>query len=82
MTPPARLATALSHQAQGIYCLEAAAELLIAHRTWLHRIDFTTGFITLSRGLADGRQMAAVDWTATAQSGATRLGETATPQLP
>ncbi len=64
MTPPARLATALRHQAQGVYCLEAAAELLIAHGTWLHRTDFTTGFVTLGRGLADGRQMAAVDWTA------------------
>jgi hypothetical protein len=64
MTPPARLATALRHQAQGIYCLEAAAELLIAHGTWLHRADFTTGFIILSRGLTDGQWMAAVDWAA------------------
>ena len=64
MTPPARLATALRHQAQGIYCLEAAAELLIANGTWLHRTDFTTRFVVLSRGLTDGRPMAAIDWPA------------------
>jgi hypothetical protein len=64
MTPPARLATALRRQAQGVYCPEAAAELLIAHGTWLHRTDFTTRFIALSRGLADGRQMATIDWPA------------------
>jgi hypothetical protein len=64
MTPPARLATALRYQAQGVYCLEAAAKLLIAHGTWLHRTDFTGEFITLSRGLADGRWMAIIDWPA------------------
>ncbi len=64
MTPPARLATALRHQAQGIYCCEAAAELLIANGTWLHRTDFTTRFVVLSRGLTDGRPMAAIDWPA------------------
>ena len=64
MTPPAQLATALRHQAQGIYCCEAAAELLIAHGTWLHRTDFTTGFAVLSHGLTDGRPMATIDWAA------------------
>jgi hypothetical protein len=64
MTPPARLATALRRQAQGIYCLEAAAELLIAHETWLHRLDFTTRFVALSRGLPGGPQMATIDWPA------------------
>jgi hypothetical protein len=61
---PARLTAALRNQAQGAYCHEAAAELLIAHGTWLHRNDFTAGFITLHRGLADGRPMAIIDWPA------------------
>jgi hypothetical protein len=64
MTRPALLAAALRNQAQGIYCLEAAAELLIAHATWLHRTDFTNEFITLSHGLTNGRQMAIIDWQA------------------
>lgn len=64
MTPPTRLTAALRNQAQGAYCLEAAAELLIAHGTWLHRNDFTAEFITLHRELADGRQMAIIDWPA------------------
>lgn len=62
MTPPAQLAAALRNQAQGIYCLEAAAELLIAHGAWLHRADFTGEFVSVSRGLTDGRPMAIIDW--------------------
>jgi hypothetical protein len=61
MTSPARLATALRAHAQGLYCTEAAAELLIAG-SWLHRADFTSEFIHVRRGLADGRAMAIVDW--------------------
>lgn len=64
MTRPARLAAALRNQAQGIYCHEAAAELLIAHQTWLHRADFTDTFITISHELTDGRPMALIDWPA------------------
>jgi len=64
VTPPTRLAAALRNQAQGVYCLQAAAEFLIAHGTWLHRNDFTGEFLTLGRGLADGRQMAIIDWPA------------------
>jgi hypothetical protein len=63
MNSPDQLATALRHQADGVYCLEAAANLLIA-QTWLHRTDFTIPFMTLGRGLIDGRLMAAVDWPA------------------
>jgi len=63
MTTSASLATALRHHAQGIYCLEAAAELLIAGY-WLHRADFTSDFLTISSGLADGRSMASIDWPA------------------
>jgi len=38
--PPPRLAALLRDQAKGYYATEAAAELLIAHGTWLHRTDF------------------------------------------
>jgi hypothetical protein len=62
MTPFASLATALRHHAQGVYCLEAAAELLIAGH-WLHRADFSD-FLTTSSDLADGRWMASIDWPA------------------
>jgi len=57
------MAAALRNQADGLCCLEAAAELLIA-QTWLDRDDFTSGFITTAPGLTDARPMAAVDWTA------------------
>jgi hypothetical protein len=63
MTTSASLATALRHHAQGIYCLEAAAELLIAGH-WLHHADFTSDFLTISSGLAEGRSMASIDWPA------------------
>jgi hypothetical protein len=61
---PTDLPTALRAHAQGAYCLEAAAELLIAHRSWLHRTDFTSQYLTISRGLPDGRAMAHIDWPA------------------
>jgi hypothetical protein len=64
MTLPASLATALRHHADGVYCLEAAAELLIAGR-WLHRADFINDFITTTRSdLADGQWTASIDWPA------------------
>jgi hypothetical protein len=64
MTSPITLAIALRHQAEGVYCLEAAAELLIAHQTWLRRADFTSEFIQIGPGLIDKRPMAVVDWPA------------------
>ena len=63
MTSPATLATALRAHAQGLYCPEAAAELLIAG-SWLHRADFTSQFVHVGRGLADGPEMATIDWPA------------------
>jgi hypothetical protein len=60
---PAALAGALRAHAQGIYCLEAAAELLIA-QSWLHRSDFTGQFLTAGPGHTDGPWMAVVDWPA------------------
>jgi hypothetical protein len=62
MSSPSRLATALRHQARGVYCFEAAAELLIAHRFWLQRTDFTAHFVHVRKGLIDGRAMALIDW--------------------
>lgn len=63
MTSPAMLAAALRAHAQGLYCDEAAAELLIA-QSWLHRPDFTSRFLTVVPGIPDGRPMAVVDWDA------------------
>jgi hypothetical protein len=53
MNPPARLAAALRAHAQGLYCPEAAAELLIS-QSWLHRADFTSQFVRIQHGLAGG----------------------------
>jgi hypothetical protein len=44
--------------AEGLYTLEAAAGLIIAHGTWLHREDFSSRFIYHGTGTA------AVDWEA------------------
>ena len=63
MNPPARLAAALRAHAQGLYCPEAAAELLIS-RSWLHRADFTSQFVRIQHGLAGGPETAAIDWPA------------------
>jgi len=63
MTSPAALAAALRAHAQGMYCLEAAAELLIA-QSWLDRTDFTGGFVRLHRGTHAGQPAATVDWPA------------------
>jgi hypothetical protein len=63
MTSPATLATAVRAHAQGLYSLEAAAELLIA-QSWLHRPDFTSQFVHLHRSTPGRRLMASVDWAA------------------
>jgi hypothetical protein len=65
VTSPEMLASALRNHADGLYCLEAAAELLIT-QTWLHRTDFTHRFVFLAvgQGLIDGRPIATVDWSA------------------
>ena len=63
MTSPATLAAALRAHAQGLCCLEAAAELLIA-QTWLHRADFTIRFITVHPGIGGGQPVAVIDWPA------------------
>jgi hypothetical protein len=63
MTSPDKLAAGLRAHAQGLYCLEAAAELLIA-KAWLHRDDFTSRFVTLHPGIGIGQQVAVIDWPA------------------
>ena len=63
MTSPAELAAGLRTHAQGLYCLEAAAELLIA-QSWLHRDDFTSRFVTLHPGTGSGQQVAVIGWPA------------------
>ena len=56
------LTAALRACANGLYPLEAGTELLISNRTFLHRDDFTSRFITC--GTSDGNPMAAIDWDA------------------
>jgi hypothetical protein len=63
MTSPATLAAGLRAHAQGLCCLEAAAELLIA-QSWLHRDDFTSRFITVHPGTGSEQQVAVIDWPA------------------
>jgi hypothetical protein len=63
MTSPDKLAAGLRAHAQGLYCLEAAAELLIA-KSWLHRDDFTSRFVTLHPAIGRGQQVAVIDWPA------------------
>jgi hypothetical protein len=64
MTSPAALAAALRAHAQGLYCIEAAAEPLIA-QSWLHRADFTSQFVRIHRGADRAHPVATVDWPAT-----------------
>jgi hypothetical protein len=64
--PPttANLADALRADAKGLYCAPAAAELLIAHPTWLTRDDFTGHHIHIGHHLIDNIRLARVDYTA------------------
>jgi hypothetical protein len=61
MTHPTHPATALRAHARGLRCLEAATELLIGHRTWIHRSDFTS-FVITTRGLTDNHELAHINW--------------------
>jgi hypothetical protein len=63
MTSSTVLTAGLRAHAQGLYCLEAAAELLIA-KSWLDRDDFTSRFITFHPGTGSGQQIAVIDWPA------------------
>lgn len=61
MTSPATLAAGLRAHAQGLHCLEAAAELPIA-QPWLHRDDFSSRFVTVHPGTGGGQAVAVIDW--------------------
>ncbi|MGH3251577.1 MAG: hypothetical protein ACRDOI_35950 [Trebonia sp.] len=63
MTSPDALAAGLRAHAQGLYCLEAAAELLIA-KSWLHRDDFTSQFVTVHPGIGSNQLMTIINWSA------------------
>lgn len=58
---PCQVTAALRAWSKGIYCDEAATELLIRHRTWLRRNDFTTQYITTQAG-PSGNITAAISW--------------------
>ena len=63
MTSPAMIAAGIRAHAQGLCCLQAAAELLIA-QDWLHRDDFTSRFIAVHAGIGSGQPVAVTDWPA------------------
>ena len=58
------LAQWLRAGAEGVLSEEAAAELLIAHRTWLLRADFTATVIEIDTDQTDegDESMAFIDW--------------------
>ena len=56
-----QITTALRACSKGMYCEEAATELIISHRSWLLRDDFTSQFILTSAGSA-GSTTAVIDW--------------------
>lgn len=66
--PTNRLPAALRANANGLLCAEAAIELLIEQRTWLHRADFVADFIDrlppTDQECADSTPDAFVDWAA------------------
>jgi hypothetical protein len=58
------LAAALRAHAEGLYCLQAAVELLIGHRRWLCRADFVGRFVRLVPEPAGDGVLAVVAWRA------------------
>lgn len=61
---PDPLPTALRAHAAGLLAVEAAIELLIGHRIWLHRPDFVDHYIATDPGPTTSTPMAWVDWPA------------------
>ena len=58
------LPAALRAAAGGLFTLEAAAGLIIAHASWLAREDFTR-FIHVGTSISDpGTELASIDWEA------------------
>lgn len=67
MTHPMRTGvspSALRAHAAGVLSLEAATELLLGHRIWLCRSDFTGHFVHLDTPAASGVAVASIDWRA------------------
>jgi hypothetical protein len=58
------LAEALRTCARGLHCAEAGVELLIGHKSFLHRRDFRDRFIRLGIGVTHDAQLAEIDWPA------------------
>ena len=56
-----QLTAALRGGSKGMYCDQAAAELLIRHGSWLCRDDFTARFVLTGSSQAGG-MTAAIDW--------------------
>jgi ADP-ribose pyrophosphatase YjhB (NUDIX family) len=56
-----QLTAALRAGSKGMYCDQAAAELLIRHGSWLRRDDFTARYILIGTSQA-GDITAAIDW--------------------
>lgn len=50
--------------AAGLYCVQAAVELLIGHQRWLCRSEFVGRFVWVGQGLVGGGLLAVVDWPA------------------
>jgi len=59
---PTGLAGALRAAARGLFACEAAAGLLIDHRYWLIRIDFTDSYVDTFTASTTGQPMAAISW--------------------
>jgi hypothetical protein len=58
------LAAALGAHAGGLFCLQAAVELLIGYHHWLCRDDFLGRFVGLVPGQDGGVALAMVSWRA------------------
>lgn len=59
---PDDLAAALTRQAQGGLCAEAAAMVIAGQRTWLARDDFVAAYLDTFPALGDATTMAVIDW--------------------
>ena len=58
---PWQLTAALRASSKGMYCEEAATELIISHGTWLRRADFTRQFIRI-QDAPPCNATAVIDW--------------------
>jgi hypothetical protein len=58
------LAVALRAHARGLYCEQAAVELLIGHQRWLCRDDFVDRFVRWVPALAGDGVLAVIGWRA------------------